>query len=139
MGIFSSKPPQGTYAMAKDEINAFLGVGTSYEGKLQFQGSVRIDGEFLGQITSEGTLIVGQEAKIDGQIAVSCLILSGFVKGKVEAANKVVMHKSARLQGALHSPCLVMEEGAVLDGEIYMTGVQTPHGSLGEDGGYEPQ
>lgn len=125
--------------MAKDEINAFLGVGTSYEGKLQFQGSVRIDGDFLGQITSEGTLIVGQEAKIDGQISVSCLILSGFVKGNVEAASKVVIHKSARLQGALHSPCLVMEEGAVLDGEVHMSGDHPHHGLQGDDGGFEPR
>lgn len=107
--------------MAKDEINAFLGVGTSYEGKLQFQGSVRIDGEFIGQIDSDGTLIVGQEAKIDGHIVVGSLILSGAIQGQIVAANKVIMHKTARLQGSLRSPCLVMEEGAVLDGEVLMT------------------
>ena len=45
--------------MSKDEINAFLGTGTVYEGKLSFQGSVRIDGMYTGQIQSEGTLIVG--------------------------------------------------------------------------------
>jgi cytoskeletal protein CcmA (bactofilin family) len=116
-----SKKSKGKLAMAKDEINAFLGVGTSYEGKLQFQGSVRIDGAFFGQIDSDGTLIVGQEAKIDGQIEVASLILSGFIQGKVVASTKVIMHASARLQGSLRSPCLVMEEGAVLDGEVLMT------------------
>lgn len=107
--------------MAKDEINAFLGVGTSYEGKLQFQGSVRIDGHFLGQIDSDGTLVVGQEARIDGQVSVAGLILSGLIQGNVVAANKVVMHKTARLQGSLRTPCLVMEEGALLDGELMMS------------------
>lgn len=114
--------------MAKDEINAFLGVGTSYEGKLQFQGSVRIDGTFLGQIDSDGTLIVGQEAKIDGQIVVASLILSGFIQGQIVASTKVIMHKTARLQGSLRSPCLVMEEGAVLDGEVLMTRKDENHG-----------
>ncbi len=107
--------------MAKDVISAFLGVGTSYEGKLQFQGSVRIDGDFLGQINSDGTLIVGQEAKIDGQVSVASLILSGFIQGHIMAATKVIMHKTARLQGSLRTPCLVMEEGALLDGELIMS------------------
>lgn len=107
--------------MAKDEINAFLGVGTAYEGKLQFQGSVRIDGNFLGQIDAEGTLIVGQEAKIEGKVSVASLVLSGYVQGNIVAGNKVVMHKTARMQGSVHTPCLVMEEGAILDGEVIMT------------------
>lgn len=107
--------------MAKDVISAFLGVGTSYEGKLQFQGSVRIDGDFLGQINSDGTLIVGQEAKIDGQVSVASLILSGFIQGHIMVATKVIMHKTARLQGSLRTPCLVMEEGALLDGELIMS------------------
>lgn len=120
--------------MAKDEINAFLGVGTSYEGKLQFQGSVRIDGEFVGQIDSDGTLVVGQEAKIDGRIVVASLILSGFIQGQIVATNKVIMHKTARLQGSLRSPCLVMEEGAVLDGEVLMTKKDESPGQMDDHG-----
>ncbi|GAB6059610.1 bactofilin family protein [Desulfonatronum parangueonense] len=107
--------------MAKDEINAFLGAGTSYEGKLQFQGSVRIDGSFLGQIDSEGTLIVGQDAKIDGDVHVGSLILSGSLKGQVVADNKVVLNKSANMQGTMRTPSLVIEEGAILDGEVLMS------------------
>ena len=49
--------------MARDEINAFLGSGTDYQGKLNFQGAVRIDGNFNGEVESEGTLVVGREAK----------------------------------------------------------------------------
>ena len=44
--------------MARDEINAFLGAGTVYQGQLSFQGAVRIDGNFVGEVHSEGTLIV---------------------------------------------------------------------------------
>ncbi|SDB27255.1 protein CcmA, bactofilin family [Desulfonatronum thiosulfatophilum] len=107
--------------MAKDEINAFLGAGTSYEGKLQFQGSVRIDGNFLGRIDSEGTLIVGQDAKIDGEVNVGSLILSGFLKGQVIADNKVILNKTANMTGTMRTPSLVIEEGAVLDGEVIMS------------------
>ncbi len=106
--------------MAKDEINAFLGAGTNYQGKLFFEGSVRIDGNFTGEIKSEGTLIVGKEAKVHGQILVGQLILSGFLEGDIQAAKKVVIHKTGNLQGSMNAPCLVIEEGAVLEGQVCM-------------------
>jgi cytoskeletal protein CcmA (bactofilin family) len=106
--------------MARDEINAFLGAGTNYHGKLHFQGAVRIDGNFQGEVVSEGTLVIGQEAVVDGQVKVGQLVLSGRIKGEVEAKNKVVLHKTANLQGNIRTPVLVVEEGAVLEGELNM-------------------
>ncbi len=106
--------------MARDEINAFLGTGTNYNGKLHFQGAVRIDGNFNGEIQSDGTLVVGQEAMVDGQIRVGQLVLSGNIRGDVEASDKVVLHKTANLHGNITTPSLVVEEGAVLEGSLMM-------------------
>ncbi|BDQ34479.1 bactofilin family protein [Pseudodesulfovibrio portus] len=108
--------------MARDEINAFLGAGTNYHGKLHFQGAVRIDGNFQGEVVSEGTLVIGQEAVVDGQVKVGQLVLSGKIKGEVEAKTKVVLHKTANLQGNIRTPVLVVEEGAVLEGALVMGG-----------------
>ena len=118
--------------MARDEINAFLGAGTNYHGKLHFQGAVRIDGNFQGEVVSEGTLVIGQEAIVEGQIKVGQLVLSGKIKGEVEAKNKVVLHKTANLQGNIRTPVLVVEEGAVLEGELIM-------GSLGTVSDTKPE
>ncbi|QJB56272.1 polymer-forming cytoskeletal protein [Pseudodesulfovibrio sp. zrk46] len=106
--------------MARDEINAFLGAGTNYQGKLHFQGAVRIDGNFQGEVVSDGTLVVGQEAVVEGQVRVGQLVLSGNIQGEVEAKNKVVLHKTANLQGNIRTPSLVVEEGAVLEGQLVM-------------------
>ena len=111
--------------MARDEINAFLGAGTNYHGKLHFQGAVRIDGNFQGEVVSEGTLVIGQDAVVDGQVQVGQLVLSGRIKGEVEAKNKVVLHKTANLQGNIRTPVLVVEEGAVLEGELVMGSLDT--------------
>lgn len=111
--------------MARDEINAFLGAGTNYHGKLHFQGAVRIDGNFQGEVVSEGTLVIGQEAVVDGQVKVGQLVLSGKLKGEVEAKSKVVLHKTANLQGNIRTPVLVVEEGAVLEGELVMGSLDT--------------
>lgn len=112
--------------MARDEINAFLGSGTVYQGKLNFQGSVRIDGNFTGEVQSEGTLIVGKEANVNGQLKVGQLILSGHVEGEIFASKKVVLHKTANLIGSLSTPILVMEEGAKVEGQIAMGSKKPP-------------
>jgi len=107
--------------MARDEINAFLGSGTDYQGKLNFQGAVRIDGNFNGEVESEGTLVVGKEARVEGVLKVGQLVLSGKVNGEVYASEKAVLHKTANLQGNLVTPVLVVEEGAVLEGRVTMS------------------
>jgi len=106
--------------MARDEINAFLGSGTVYTGTLNFQGSVRIDGTFTGEVNSEGTLIIGKDAHVKGQLNVGQLVLSGNVEGEVAAKQKVVLHKTANFVGSLTAPVLVVEEGGKLEGQVSM-------------------
>ena len=106
--------------MARDEINAFLGAGTEYRGDLSFKGAVRIDGAFAGTITSDGTLIVGQDAHIEGTIMVATLISSGWIKGEASMSQQTVLHKTARFEGILTTPSLSVEEGAQIDGQITM-------------------
>mgnify|MGYP006300015065 CR=1 FL=1 len=116
--------------MAKDEINAFLGAGTNYQGRPNFQGAVRIDGNFHGEVESEGTLVIGKDAKVQGQIKVGQLVLSGKLEGEIEATSKVVLHKTADLQGNLLTPVLMVEEGAVLEGRVNMGGSAPPEEEL---------
>ncbi len=120
--------------MARDEINAFLGVGTNYQGKLHFQGAVRIDGSFHGEIVSDGVLVVGQEAVVEGQIKVGQLVLSGNIQGEIEAKSKVVLHKTANLQGNVRTPSLVVKEGAILEGDIIMGSLDSATDSSSEKG-----
>lgn len=109
--------------MSKDEskFNAFLGTDTLYNGQLSFAGSVRIDGEFTGEINSEGTLILGKDARVSGQIRVGQLILSGRIDGEIAVSKQTTMHKTAFLTGNIVTPILIMEEGATLQGTVQMT------------------
>jgi len=117
----ASKPPATKEQnMARDEINAFLGTGTSYQGKLDFQGSVRIDGTFKGEVASQGTLVIGKEANVEGTVNVGQLIISGKLQGEIVAKEKIVLHKTANIVGSLNTPVLVIEEGAVVEGQITM-------------------
>ncbi|HUU41122.1 MAG TPA: polymer-forming cytoskeletal protein [Desulfatiglandales bacterium] len=104
----------------KDEINAFLGVDTEFEGTLVFTGAVRIDGKLSGEIFSNGTLIIGDSATIKSQIHVADVIISGEVYGDIFAENKVEINVPGRLFGNIQTPKLVIEEGVIFEGNCKM-------------------
>lgn len=106
--------------MAREEFTALLGSGTEYQGQLNFKGTVRIDGRFIGTICSEGKLILGKDASIEGNITVSELVMHGALKGDVRVSKRTTLHQTARLSGTLTTPLLAMEEGALLQGELLM-------------------
>jgi len=102
-------------------IHALLGAGTRYEGKLFFDGRVRIDGDFEGQVLSEGVLVVGEGARVRGTVRVSTLIvLGGTVQAEIYASELVELHAPGRVQGDIHTPALFIDKGAVFDGSCVM-------------------
>ena len=106
--------------MEKNDIKAFLGPGSIFEGKLIFNEIVRMDGVFKGEVESEGTLIAGETSEIQGEIKVGVLIVSGNLKGNVKASKKVELRKPANVEGNINSPILIVEEGVTFNGNIQM-------------------
>ena len=101
-------------------LTAFIDQGSEFEGKLSFRDTVRIDGRFRGEISSENTLIVGESGEIDASIHSNTVAVSGSVTGDIHAEKKVVLHKTARVDGNIQTVCLAIEEGAVVNGQIKM-------------------
>jgi len=110
----------------RDEINAFLGKNTEFEGKLSFSGTVRIDGRFKGQILADGTLIVGDDAVVESDVQVSHLIVCGEVRGDLLAVEKIEIHPPGKIFGNIQAPAVVMDEGVVFEGCCRMKGIKRP-------------
>jgi len=108
----------------RDEINAFLGKDTEFEGKLSFKGTVRIDGHFTGEIFTEGTLIVGELAVIGSNIHVSHIIISGEIRGNIIADNRIEIHAPGKVFGNIQAPTVVIEEGVIFEGNCRMRGTE---------------
>jgi len=108
-------------------LTAFIDQGSEFEGKLSFKDTVRIDGCFRGDISSENTLIVGESGEIEATITSNTIAISGTVVGNVVAKQKVVIHKTGCVQGNIDTPSLVVEEGARLDGQLKMGGSKKPN------------
>ncbi|MBN2059299.1 MAG: polymer-forming cytoskeletal protein [Deltaproteobacteria bacterium] len=108
----------------KNEINAFLGMDTEFEGKLSFKGAVRIDGNFTGEIFTEGTLIVGESAVIKSDIHVSHIIVSGEIRGNIIAESRIEIHAPGKVFGNIQAPTIVIEEGVIFEGNCRMQKIQ---------------
>jgi len=111
-------------AVASD-LNALLGRGSEFEGKLTFEGTVRIDGKFTGTIVTNDTLVVGEGAKISAEIACGSLIVHGEVQGNVRAKNGIELHQPARMRGNLESPAIMIEKGVIFEGQCKMENLTT--------------
>lgn len=119
------------------EITALLGRGTRFEGKLFFQGRVRIDGELRGEIRSDDVLVIGEGAEVEADIEVATVIVKGGrVRGNIRARTAIELHVPAHIVGNLHSPSLVIEKGVTVEGTCTMAPLPEPE-SESEDVGEE--
>jgi cytoskeletal protein CcmA (bactofilin family) len=103
------------------EITALLGRGTRFEGKLTFEGRVRIDGIFKGEIKSEDVLIIGEGAEVHAEIDVATVIIKGgAVHGNIRAKNSIELHSPGKLVGNIHSPSVFLDRGVEFQGSCRM-------------------
>lgn len=106
-----------TPSLPTTEITALLGRGTHFEGKLEFDGRVRIDGSFKGQIRTTGILIVGDGAEIDAEIEAGVVIVKGgSLQGNVHASESIELYVPARVSGTLRAPEIFMDKGVQFSG-----------------------
>jgi len=102
------------------KINGLIDRGCSMDGKLSFDGSVQINGNFQGEIISDGILIVGPDAKVDGNIQVGSIIIEGNVQGTIVAGGRIELRKGSRLIADIRTTSIVIEEGAAFHGQCQM-------------------
>jgi cytoskeletal protein CcmA (bactofilin family) len=105
---------------ATSDLNALLGRGSEFDGKLTFEGTVRIDGKFTGSIVTNDVLVVGEGAKISAEISCGTLIVHGEVQGNIRAKTLVEFHQPARIRGNVETPALMVEKGVIFEGQCKM-------------------
>ena len=109
---------------AGGDLNALLGRGSEFDGKLTFEGTVRIDGKFNGTIVTSDVLVVGEGAKVSAEITCGTIIIHGEVTGNVKARVAVEMHAPARVRGNVETPALMIEKGVLFEGQTKMDGIE---------------
>ena len=106
------------------DLNALLGRGSEFEGKLTFEGTVRIDGKFTGSIVTNDVLVIGEGAKVNAEITCGTIIVHGEINGNVKARTLVELHQPAKVRGNVETPALMIEKGVMFEGQTKMEGVE---------------
>lgn len=102
------------------EITTLLGRGATFEGKLTFDGTVRIDGRFKGEVFSDDTLVIGEGAVVEAEIDIGEVIVQGTVIGNIKAKRSIEIHAPGRVKGDLHTPSLQIDKGVIFEGRSFM-------------------
>lgn len=105
------------------EFSTFLGTEAKIEGAIEFEGTIRLDGNVKGKILSEsGTVIIGEKAIIDAEITVGSAIIMGNVTGEINAKDRIEVYPPGVVVGDIYAPVIAIDTGAVFNGSCGMKG-----------------
>jgi cytoskeletal protein CcmA (bactofilin family) len=125
---FVGKREEDSVSTRAGEVHTLLGKGSEFEGKLTFEGQVRIDGKFNGQIVTKDVLVIGDGARVNAEIQAGTVIINGMVEGNVRATTIIEVHQPGRVKGNLETPALAMDRGVIFEGTCKMENLGKPGG-----------
>ena len=128
-------------AIARDikegNLGGFVGNNTHLTGDASFKGMMRVDGHLSGKLSSgDGTLSVSTNGQVDADVAVATAKIYGTVRGNITATGVIELGRTARVTGNIRTPSLVIEDGAVFEGDCRMspaaggTSIDTTNGTV---------
>lgn len=122
-GKKADNKPQG-------RIDSLIGVGTQIEGNIRFTGGLRIDGEVKGNVeaaegASASTLVLSEQARIEGAVTVAHLVSNGTVVGAVTVSESLELQSRARIVGDVDYAIIEMHQGAVIEGRLVYRGAKS--------------
>ena len=129
------KKDQASPSSEEAVYDKVLDVDASMQGTLTFRDPVnlRINGSFEGTLDTLGSLVIGEKASVKAKIKGEIVIIAGEVVGDVDASEELEVHSTGRLIGDVQTPSVVMEKGAVLQGQLDMIGSQSKASSRIKD------
>ena len=115
-----------------ESVSTMIGKESSFEGIMEFTGSIRVDGKITGQINSDGgTVIIGETAKVEADIKVAIAIVRGELKGTIDATDRIEVYPPARIDGNIVAPVISIDTGVVFNGNCEMTARTIASGKRG--------
>lgn len=112
----------GKHSKPQSRIDSLIGLGTKVTGDVHFTGGLRVDGEICGSVIADqgkaSTLVLSEQARVDGEIRVTHLVLNGTVTGPIEAGEYLELQSKARVTGDVKYKTLEIQLGAIVDGKL---------------------
>ncbi len=105
----------------QSSVSTLLGSDASIEGTIEFQDTIRLDGNVKGKIYgNDGTVVIGEKAVVEAEIMVDIAIIMGEVNGTINAKKRIEIYPPARVVGDIQAPTVLIESGVMFDGNCVM-------------------
>lgn len=128
---------EGEGMIVEGKMNSIIGKGCKINGTIEIQeGTLRVDGEFEGEINCPGTLIIGKGGKVKADIKVKNATIGGTVVGNIDAKEKIELQGGSRVEGDIKTTRLVIDEGVFFEGSCKMSPDQRKETPA--SGGFQP-
>jgi cytoskeletal protein CcmA (bactofilin family) len=103
-----------------DQCASIIGAGTTWQGTLVSDASVRLDGKVSGEVKAAGTVHVTEGAQVNAVVQAKFVVVAGSFDGQLYASSRLDLLPSSRVKGSITTPTISVGEGAFIDGEIHM-------------------
>lgn len=97
-----------------------IGSSSLFEGKLKSIGIIRVDGSFSGELSVEGSVIVGDGGLIKGNVKADKITIAGKVEGNIYCSGTLELTPNGKLYGDIEVKSISIEDGAVFQGKCTM-------------------
>jgi len=105
-----------------DRIDTLIGKSTTIEGKIEAQGTIRLDGTLKGDMVVEGSIIIGEGAKVTGNLNCSNVFVSGIVEGNITCKDQLRITSTGKVIGDIDVKNFIVDENAIFEGNCKMRG-----------------
>ena len=116
--VFGKK--SGSVPVNYEKMDTIIGKDTQFQGVITATGTVRIDGEYKGEIKAKGDLVIGETGRVEATVEARNVLLAGYLRGNIIAQGKVDLAPTAKLFGDMKVKNLLIEEGAIFKGNCLM-------------------
>ena len=130
--------PPRNLATEADKCANVIAAGSKWNGSLNIDDSVRVEGQLSGEIVAKGTVHIADGARVDAKIRAAFVVVSGTFKGEIRASERLELMPHSRVEGQLLTKALNVHEGAIVDGSIQMTSDRETARSAKDNGDAEP-
>jgi cytoskeletal protein CcmA (bactofilin family) len=102
-------------------IHSYVGSNTTIKGNLECSENFLVEGAVEGNLNSHGTIVLGKNAVVRGEVRAREVAVSGIVVGTIRCSDRLEIFESARIIGTVQAPVLKMEPGAQINGRVIMS------------------
>ena len=106
----------------QNRIDSLIGATTRIEGNVFFSGGLRVDGAVRGNVAGlpdqPATLVVSEQARIDGEVQAAHVVVNGTINGPVDARETLELQAGSRVKGDIHYKSIEIQQGAVIEGRL---------------------